>query len=256
MVVAATLVEVLALGGSEKLTVEENASVISEVVLIFEVVSGVSLSKIGVCDCVVSLTCLSLSDTDVTEEVVEDIGGSVLVDDIVLAFSDVCGLFVAWAVVVGLLGMGVVVGVVWCFVADVGTCGAVWLCLGVVVLGTCWVVGFNIFTVDLGGTVVTDAAGAGAGSVLIGPVATLAGVGSSASGHSQISKRVTANEQRVYNLLHVPEKIDCWAKQKKVYASTNMAQIFTGGRSGFFFCWNFLYTNPACQPQLFKSREQ
>ena len=46
------------------------------------------------------------------------------------------------------------------------------------------------------------------------------------------------------------------AKQKKVSASTNMAQIFTGGRSGFFFCWNFLYTNPACQPQLFKSREQ
>ena len=29
------------------------------------------------------------------------------------------------------------------------------------------------------------------------------------------------------------------AKQKKVSASTNMAQIFTGGRSGFFFCWKF-----------------
>ena len=29
------------------------------------------------------------------------------------------------------------------------------------------------------------------------------------------------------------------AKQKKVSASTNMAQIFTGGRSVFFFRWNF-----------------
>ena len=29
------------------------------------------------------------------------------------------------------------------------------------------------------------------------------------------------------------------AKQKKVSASTNMAQFFTGGRSVFFFCWNF-----------------
>ena len=51
------------------------------------------------------------------------------------------------------------------------------------------------------------------------------------------------------------KKID-EAKQKKVSASTNMAQIFTGGRSGFFFAENFLPTNPVCQPQLFKSREQ
>ena len=31
---------------------------------------------------------------------------------------------------------------------------------------------------------------------------------------------------------------------KKVSASTNMAQIFTGGWSVFFFCWDFLHANP------------
>ena len=46
------------------------------------------------------------------------------------------------------------------------------------------------------------------------------------------------------------------AKQKKVSASTNMAQIFTGGRSVFLFAENFLHANPVCQPLLFKSREQ
>ena len=44
------------------------------------------------------------------------------------------------------------------------------------------------------------------------------------------------------------------AKQKKVSASTNMAQIFTGGRSVFFFAENFLYANSICQPLLYKEQ--
>ena len=44
------------------------------------------------------------------------------------------------------------------------------------------------------------------------------------------------------------------AKQKKVSASTNMSQIFTGGRSVCFFAENFLHVhaNPVCRPLLFK----
>ena len=58
------------------------------------------------------------------------------------------------------------------------------------------------------------------------------------------------------SLLKKKKKKTAKAKQKKVSASTNMAQIFTGGRSVFFFAEIFLHVhaNPVCQPQLFKRR--
>ena len=51
-------------------------------------------------------------------------------------------------------------------------------------------------------------------------------------------------------------KNDHEAKQKKVSASTNMAQIFTGGRSGFFFCWKFFTHKSGMPTSTFQEQKQ